>query len=146
MDKLLKAKKAVDTILISLEEKRRELTLQINKARLLSDKIQSQIDNIKNYNHLSISQICNFYQRNFVSQQAKAKFIKRNLKGVKPLGIDGIHYRKRIANQGHVDDKCADYVGQNIYIFIQGKTNFLTEDVLKKLGCPKLYKRHNRFN
>ena len=32
MDKLLKAKKAVDTILISLEEKRRELTLQINKA------------------------------------------------------------------------------------------------------------------
>ena len=144
MDQLLKAKKAVDTILISLEEKRRELTLQINKARSLGDKIQSQIDDIKNYKHLSISQICNFYQRNFVSQQAKAKFIKRNLKGVKPLGIDGINYRKRIANQGHVDDKCADYVGQNIYIFIQGKTKFLAKDVVKCLGHPKFYKRHKR--
>ncbi len=145
MKELLETKAKVDFILSSLQSRKRELVQQINKTRLLSHKIQCEIDEIQNYNSLTPSQICNFYQRGGVSPQAKVKFIKRNLKGVKPIGIEGIDYRKKVANQGHVDDDCADYLGQIIYLFIQGKkTKFLAKDVVQSLGHPKFYKRHKR--
>mgnify|MGYP001261707020 CR=1 FL=1 len=144
MKELLETKAKVDFILSSLQSKKRELVQQINKTQKLSHKIQCEIDEILNYNELSPLQICNFYKRRGISDQGRIKFLKRGLKGVRPIGVEGVHYRKTVADIRHVNDSCADFEGQIIYLFIQGKTKFLAKDVVQALGHPKFYKRHKR--
>lgn len=64
-----------------------------------------------------------------ISKAGKTKAVKRATIGIKPIGLDGIDYRKVIATQTHVKDHTAHYAGEEVYVFIQGRTKFRANDV-----------------
>ena len=136
-----------------LKTKRHDIDLEIQKVKLEYNKkiqelatkkydINNQIESIKNFkplipiddrNNLSVCEVAMYMGKGHITPQGQIKYVKRKLKGVRPLGLEGKDYRKIKATQSHVNDQTADYVGQEIYTFIQSRTRFSSSLVKKGL-------------
>ncbi|MAC33250.1 MAG: hypothetical protein CME38_06540 [Haliea sp.] len=80
---------------------------------------------------ISIETIAELIQKHKrkISQPSMTKAVKRATIGIKPLGIEGLDYHKVIATQTHVNDKTANFVGEQIFTFVKCRTKFHANDV-----------------
>lgn len=136
-----------------LKIKKKEIDLEIQKVKLEYNKkiqelsaekydIDNQIESIKNFmplipiddrTDLSIEEIAMYMGKGHLTRQGQTKYVKRKFKNIRPLGLEGKDYRKIKATKTHVKDQTADYIGQEIYAFIQSKTRFSSTLVKKVL-------------
>lgn len=65
-----------------------------------------------------------------LSQQGIIKSVKRKFRGLRPLGEDGLDFKKLIATNSHVKDGTAYQEGDIIYSYIQGRTRFDTKQAV----------------
>jgi hypothetical protein len=63
-------------------------------------------------------------------QQGIIKSVKRKFRGLRPLGEDGLDFKKLIATNSHVKDGTAYQEGDIIYSYIQGRTRFDTKQAV----------------
>lgn len=137
---LLKIKKnAID---LQIQKVKLEYNKKIQELSAEKHEINNQIESIKNFiplipiddrTDLSIDEIAMYMGKAHLTRQGQTKYVKRKFKNIRPLGSEGKDYRKIKATKTHVKDQTADYIGQEIYVFIQSRTRFSSSLVKKVL-------------
>ena len=79
---------------------------------------------------LSVRDVAERLGKGRLSSGGQSKAVKRTLKGIKPIGQEGIDFKKVSATKTHVKDQTAERVGDTIYTHVQTRTYFKAKDVM----------------